>query len=262
MPKTPISYYGGKLNMVKDILPLIPEHTIYTETFFGGGAIFFAKDKSKVEVINDTNNMVITFFEKAQNNFKELKKKIEGTSFSRATYKVANTIYDMPHLFNCLQQAWAFFVATNMGFACKIGSWGYDRYGTRSRSFNNKKLRFDTEIQERLKDVEIESNDATKVILRRDAIDAFHFVDPPYVGTNQGHYAGYTEEDFQRLLTTLSMVKGKFLLSSYPSELLERFTKNNGWNTKVFDKPLSASKLKDGAKRKRKTEVLTANYPI
>lgn len=34
--KTPISYYGGKQNMLADILPLIPEHQIYVEPYFGG----------------------------------------------------------------------------------------------------------------------------------------------------------------------------------------------------------------------------------
>lgn len=38
--KTPISYYGGKQSMLKHILPIIPEHTIYVEPFFGGGAVF------------------------------------------------------------------------------------------------------------------------------------------------------------------------------------------------------------------------------
>lgn len=28
--KTPISYYGGKQMLLKHILPLIPEHTLYT----------------------------------------------------------------------------------------------------------------------------------------------------------------------------------------------------------------------------------------
>ncbi|MBN8640696.1 MAG: DNA adenine methylase [Flavobacteriales bacterium] len=41
MTKTPISYYGGKQNMLKHILPLIPDHKIFTETYFGGGALFF-----------------------------------------------------------------------------------------------------------------------------------------------------------------------------------------------------------------------------
>lgn len=43
--KSPIIYYGGKTSMIPHILPLIPEHEVYTETFFGGGAIFWAKPK-------------------------------------------------------------------------------------------------------------------------------------------------------------------------------------------------------------------------
>lgn len=34
--KTPISYYGGKQTMLKHILPLIPQHRVYTEAFCGG----------------------------------------------------------------------------------------------------------------------------------------------------------------------------------------------------------------------------------
>jgi DNA adenine methylase len=60
--KTPISYYGGKQSMLKHILPLIPEHKIYVEPFFGGGAVFFGKEPSKVEVINDYNSNVVVFY--------------------------------------------------------------------------------------------------------------------------------------------------------------------------------------------------------
>jgi len=31
--KTPISYYGGKQNLVTTILPLIPKHKTYIEPF-------------------------------------------------------------------------------------------------------------------------------------------------------------------------------------------------------------------------------------
>lgn len=41
--KTPISYYGGKQTMLKHILPLIPQHRVYTEAFCGGAAVLFAK---------------------------------------------------------------------------------------------------------------------------------------------------------------------------------------------------------------------------
>ena len=263
MSKTPISYYGGKQNMLQHILPLIPEHNIYTETFFGGGAVFFAKAPSKSEIVNDTNASVINFYKVCKTNFDALKLKIESTLFSRASYQVALTIYKMPHLFNELQQAWAFYIATNMGFGCRIGSWGFDKYGKRVKAFQNKKILFDEEILKRLEKVQIENYDACKVLELYNSPDAFHYIDPPYIDSNQGHYEGYTREDYIKLLKMLTQIKGKFLLSSYPSDLLDLYTKEFGWYTKTFKKPLSAKKAVGGVKRDSyKTEVLTANYPI
>ncbi|MGB0870957.1 MAG: DNA adenine methylase [Flavobacteriales bacterium] len=262
MNKTPISYYGGKLNMLKEILPRIPEHKIYTESFFGGGAVFFAKPPAESETINDTNSMVVNFYEVLKSDFKSLKQKIESTLFSRASYIVAHTIYKMPHLFNRLQQAWAFYIATNMGFSCKIGSWGYDKYGKRVKTFRNKKLIFNTDLVERLENTQIENNDAVTVIESRDTENSFHYVDPPYINSNQGHYDGYTEADYKKLLNCLENVKGKFLLSSYPSAILSEFTHRNDWHTLTFEKPLSAQKSINGKQRDRKVEVLTANYPL
>ena len=111
--------------------------------------------------------------------------------------------------------------------------------------------------------VQIENYDACRVIELYDTLDAFHYIDPPYIDSNQGHYDGYSREDFIRLLQCLSKIKGKFLLSSYPSDLLNLYSKEFGWYTKEFKKPLSAKKGVLGTKRDRyKTEVLTANYPI
>jgi len=39
-----------------------------------------------------------------------------------------------------------------------------------------------------------------------------------------GHYKGYLEQDFENLLEVLSILNGKFILSSYPSELLDKYT--------------------------------------
>jgi len=54
MSKKPYSpWLSGKRKLAKHILPLFPEHTCYVEPFCDGAALFFAKDKSRVEVIND-----------------------------------------------------------------------------------------------------------------------------------------------------------------------------------------------------------------
>lgn len=173
--------------MLRHILPNIPKHRIYTEAYFGGGAVLFAKDRAESEVINDLNAMVINFYEVCTNDFDNLKAKIEATLFSRATYSVAYVIYRMPHLFNKLQQAWAFYVATNMGFGCRIGSWGFDKYGKRVKAFINKKMNFDESIPKRLAKAQIETGNAIKVIKQYDTPDAFHYIDPPYIETNMGH---------------------------------------------------------------------------
>lgn len=260
--KTPIAYYGGKQSMINDILPLIPEHDTYIEPFFGGGAIFWAKESVKSEVINDVNSHVINFFEVLKHDFFKLREAIEKTLHSRDTYKHALTIYNLPHLFERVHRAWAFWVVTNQGFATKIGTWGYSRSGSLPKATTNKIEAFKEHLEERMRSTTIESNDAVKVIKTHDCESAFIYADPPYVGSDQGHYGGYTEQHFEELLQTLASLKGKFLLSSYPSDVLNRFIEANGWKTKAITKSLSANKVSNGTKRGTKTEVLTANFEI
>lgn len=261
--KTPISYYGGKQSMIKDILPIIPKHNIYVEPFFGGGAIFWAKEKSKCEVINDVNMNIVNFYEVLKHDYFSLRKKIEATLHSRETYKKAMIIYDCPWLFADDQviRAWAFWVVTNQGFSCKIGSWGYD-LDKRAKTIQNKVDQFQELLSERLRYTQIEQNEAHKVIKSRDTVNTFHYVDPPYIDTNQGHYGGYTHDHFRRDLDALAAVEGKFLLSTYPSEILDEYIAANGWHTIEVDKMLSASNGKVVGKRKRKIEVITTNYSL
>jgi DNA adenine methylase len=257
--KSPINYYGGKVKMLKHIIPLIPKHTIYTESFAGALSVFFAKRRAKSEIINDTNAFVTNFYNTLLNNFKNLKTKINGTLYCRSTYQVALCMYKVPHLFTSLQRAWAFFVLTNVGFSGRIGSFGCYTQGTKAQWFEGKKEQITKALAKRFEGVQIENTDALKILKLRDTVDTFHYVDPPYIGSDCGHYNSYTEEDFRQLLSTLSTLKGKFLLSSYPSDLLHIYTNKCGWYTKKVEAKVSASNTK---KQKDKTEVLTANYNI
>jgi DNA adenine methylase len=76
-----------------------------------------------------------------------------------------------------------------------------------------------------------------------------------------GHYGGYTVRDFEDLLLTLSGIKGKFLLSSYPSKLLAQYVGQNRWHSVELAGSISVAANKTYFK-KAKTEVLTANYPL
>jgi DNA adenine methylase len=257
--KTPISYYGGKQSMLKHILPLIPTHRVYIEPFFGGGAVFWAKEQSEVEIINDFNGNVVTFYEQLKTNFNVLKGLVDATPYSREVYKKAMVIYECPYIFTPEYRAWAFWVGTVQGFSNKIGSWRSATQRSKESTLNyNKKRTFNESLSLRLDLTQIEHKDAVELIERQDCEEAFFYVDPPYVDANQGHYGGYTQEHFNCLLDKLSRIKGKFLLSSYPNKVLEEYRKEFNWYSSDKDMALSASKTKT----KRKTEALTANYPI
>ncbi|MCE3007802.1 MAG: DNA adenine methylase [Bacteroidetes bacterium] len=114
----------------------------------------------------------------------------------------------------------------------------------------------------RLRLVQIEHNDALKVLRSRDTPSAFHYVDPPYVGSDQGHYKGYTEVHFAALLDCLASLKGKFLLSCYDVPLLRQYAEAHGWTVETHQQVLSAQKVKHGGPRKQKTEVLMRNYTL
>lgn len=260
--KTPISYYGGKQRMLRHIMPLIPEHTVYTEAFAGGAAVYFAKEAVELEIINDINGNLIAFYEAMKSHPRALVDKIKATLHSRKQHALAWHIYNQPQGCSDIDRAWAVWVLCSQGFASKIsGVWGYDKSKrTMSKRIQNAKARFDLELCARLERTTIECKDAIDVIARYDSPDAFHYVDPPYFNSDCAHYSGYTEDDFKKLLDVLSGVKGRFLLSSYPSDLLAGYTAANGWYQKEVDQKVSVN-AKAGT-GKVKTEVLTANYPI
>ncbi len=258
--KTPISYYGGKQMMVKDILPLIPAHNVYTECFMGGGAIFWAKPPAPNEIINDKNGEVVNFYKVLKTNYKELKELVDCTLHSRAMYKEAMLIYHAPMMHSELKRAWAFWVGCIQSFLSSVGGgWAYQRKGNNKSAIKvlNKVDAFNESLSHRLRMTSIECDDAPNVLKRFDYEEAFHYLDPPYYNANMGHYKGYTLENYDNLLSTVAGLKGKFLLSSYPSPILLDYTERNGWYQKSLDKNKSSNHGKD-----RKIEVLTANYPI
>lgn len=262
--KPPMTYYGGKQNLVPLILPLIPEHQIYVEPFFGGGAVFFAKEPAPVEVINDTDREIVNFYRMCQLHFDDLEAEIQASLHSRSLHQDARIIRSAPHLFSDLKRAWALWVLATQSFAKDLnGGWIFSKSKTSIVTrLNRKKEAFTHAIAERLKGVEIECWDALKMIRARDTATSFFYVDPPYFNANMGHYGGYTEQDFENLLKLLSGIKGKFLLSSYPSSILEQYTQANGWHRICKQQTVSATKKTTVAPRKQKTEVLTANYPL
>jgi DNA adenine methylase len=259
--KTPISYYGGKQTLLRHILPLVPNHSTYTEAFAGGAALYFAKEPATVEVINDINQNLINFYHVLKGNFAALKAEIDKTLHSRDMHLKARIIYDHPTLFEPLERAWAVWVCSKQGFAAKLdGSWGYDRSkNTTAKKIQNSKDAFTEVFQQRIENTQIECTDALRVIRSRDGVDAFHFVDPPYVNSDCGHYKdAFSEDNFTELLQLLATISGKFMLTMFPHPVLSQFIEKQGWHVVEVERTISVSTTN----RRRQVELIVMNYRL
>lgn len=59
---SPVTRFGGKSYLASWLAEKIPPHKVYVEPFAGAGHLLFAKTPSAVEVLNDIDSHLITFF--------------------------------------------------------------------------------------------------------------------------------------------------------------------------------------------------------
>lgn len=256
--KTPITYYGGKQTMLKHIIPLIPNHQQYTEAFCGGAAVLFAKHPVEAEIINDLNGDLVNFYWMAKVYYPELKVEIDKTLHSRDMHTHAAHILNYHQFFTPVQRAWAVWTLSKMSFASMLdGAFGYDFSGGMPKKVNNAKDEFTEQLCRRLENVTIENRDALEVIACYDSPAAFHFVDPPYVNSDCGHYEGsFNEQNMEDLLKLLETVKGKFILTMFPLPMIEKYANKNGWQIHRIERTISASKTN----RRKQEEWMVCNY--
>jgi DNA adenine methylase len=252
--KPPLTYYGGKQSMLQYIIPLIPAHKIYDEPFFGGGAVFFAKEPSKIEFINDTNGEIVNFYRVIKRDFDKLKIEVDCTLHSEFQHKQAIDIYRNSADKDAVLRAWAVWMLSHRSiYAIFCNSWKCSKERNVAKQIQTKKEQFDQVYVKRLEATSIFARDGLDVIAKTDTPETFHYVDPPYFNANMGHYGGYKVDSYEKLLRLLASIKGKFMLSSYPSEILKQYTDKYNWHTVELELPRAAG-------HGRKVEVLTMNY--
>lgn len=67
--KAAFAWVGGKSKLAKDIVEKTPEnHTTYIEVFGGALSVLYAKEKSRLEVVNDINGELINLHRSIRTN--------------------------------------------------------------------------------------------------------------------------------------------------------------------------------------------------
>jgi DNA adenine methylase len=208
---SPFPYVGGKFFLAREIVSRIPAHKVYVEPFFGSGRVFFTKEPSRIEVVNDRDAEVIMFFRVCQHHPEELLRCLRFTVTSRKHY--TDLAATPPDSLTDILRASRFLYLQKVGFGGLIQGRHYTHWTRKAPPFKAENLPdLIRAVHARFNGVQIECLDYLEIVEKFDAPDAFFYLDPPYFGTSSYKF-NFQEKDFQSLARALRSIRGRFLLS-------------------------------------------------
>lgn len=229
-----IKYPGSKWRIASWILSYFPEHRSYLEPFVGSGAVFFSKQRSDIETINDLDGDVVNLFYWVKHDPEKLAHEVYYTPYARQIYDNA---YLPDAKESSLNKAVKFLIRLNMGYGyrtteAKVG-WKNDVQGREKayaaldwKSLPDRII----EVTERLRGVQIENRPAVDVISKFNYENVLIYCDPPYLLDTRSGGEQYkremTEDDHENLLYQLKKHKGFVLLSGYESKMYDSLLKD------------------------------------
>ena len=181
------------------------------EAFAGGAKIFFRKNPSKVEVLNDLDGELVNFYRVCQQHYEELLRYFNYVVVSRTWFDLLKRID--PATLTDIQRAARYLYILRNSFASLVRNPVYHRNVIQPPSFNLERLpELIENAHKRLQRVQLECAPYDEVIQRFDRATTLYYLDPPYWGRKlYRHNLG--EADFEKLAGQLKNIRGKFILS-------------------------------------------------
>lgn len=263
MVNSPFKWVGGKSRLRKPIIDLLPEHTCYVEPFAGAAWVLFGKPPSQVEILNDIDQELITFFRVVKEYPEKLISSFEWELASRAEFERLAGLN--PQELSDIERAHRFYYLIMAGWG---GELNYPRFATSITDGGHgnrligalKTLRERiTPIYERLRTVIIENLGWQECVERYDRAQVVMYIDPPYPenGCNYAHNMRSWEEH-HGLAERLTKTACKWILSSYDIPQVRELFKDF---YVVSVQSASGMRIKkDDHSRVLNREVLITNY--
>src|SRR3989339_2136134 len=269
---SPFRYPGGKFYARKQILPLIPKHSVYCEPFAGGASIFLAKELADKNYLNDLDKELINCYRQIKNNLPSLLKEISGFAATPENHQYFKFSYDANT--NIKKAArWFYLNRTSFSGIMKMSNNGWG-YGEKYSMPPERWPAMLENVSKRIKNVTFSSLDFEEVIEDLPK-GTFAFIDPPYYNARQDklYTCSFKKDDHIRLSKCLYRARKKitFLLTYDNSdEISEMYDWCNSsattWNYTLArtDDQIRGLNLSDGFKSNRSLgkELFLSNYTL
>ena len=206
-----IPWIGGKRRLAGKIIPQIPLHQCYVEPFCGAAAIFFLKEQSKVEVINDINPDLITLYRVLQHHLEEFVRQFKWSLTSRQIYAWLKET--PPEVLTDIQRAARFYYLQKLSFGGKVDGRVFGTACSSPPRLNLLRLEEDlSQAHLRLARTTIEHLPWEKCITKYDRDYTFFYCDPPYYGT-EGYGVQFGLSEYDKMAQLPKTIKGKMMIS-------------------------------------------------
>lgn len=207
----PLSYIGGKNRLARRIISLFPKHIAYVESFAGGAQVFFHKEPSKLEVLNDLDGEIVNFFRVCQWHYGELIRYLRFCIISRKLYE--DLAATDPKTLTDVQRAGRFFYLQKNCYGGLVIGRNFHYTVTKRPNYSLNRIPQILEAtHERLQGVQIECLPYEEILERYDRPTTLFYLDPPYYDRKLYRF-NFTHEDFVQLAERLSKLQGTFILS-------------------------------------------------
>jgi len=207
----PLSYIGGKNRLAERIIEIFPKHTTYVEAFAGGAQVFFHKEPSAVEVLNDLDGEIVNFFRVCQWHHEELIRYFRFAIVSRKSFDILKATD--PATLTDIQRAARYLYILKNSFASLVRHSNYHWHVVQRPGFNLEKLpELLHNTHKRLERVQIECSPYEEILRRYDRSTTLFYLDPPYFRRKLYRY-NLEDDEFPKLAERLAKLRGKFVLS-------------------------------------------------
>ena len=112
------AWIGGKSQLARQIIGLMPPHHCYCEVFAGAAWVLFKKTRAPVEIINDANGDLINLYRCIQHHLPEFARQFELMLISRDEYERQKQVD--PSTLTDLQRAAASTICCGSAMAARL----------------------------------------------------------------------------------------------------------------------------------------------
>ncbi len=206
-----IPWIGGKRRLAAELLPMFPSHSCYVEAFAGAAALFFYKEPSEVEVLNDINGELINLYRVVKHHLEELYKQFKWVLTSRQNW---DWLQSTPvETLTDVQRAARFLYLQKLAFGGKVDGQCFGTATTSRPKFTIFSLEQDlADAHFRLANTWIEHLSWDKVLTKYDRPHTLHYLDPPYWQT-EGYGVDFDFHHYETMATLAKEVDGAVIIS-------------------------------------------------